>query len=347
MLLEAALPTIETLGTAPELIGLSEDWSALWEACPNPRIFQSFEWVANWWKHFGQSELATFVFRTEGRIIGVLPLFVYDSPQDSTRRCALVGSGISDYLTELVRPGFENVVQKAIPEALSHVRFSGCRFDLHDLPGDSVLLHCDWPKDFCARRTEWNITMRLPLGSSLEDTVPKAQLRKLFYYRRRLQKNFREARLEFATPENLVEMSSALVRLHSLRWHSAGQPGVLQKPGVRGFHMDLCRQLLSKDQLHLSAIRINGHYAAVFYGFADRDRTSFYLSGFDPEFAHYNLGTILIGDAIENAIAKGHTEFDFLRGAEDYKFSWGARPSPTFKLEFKSSHCLNKGVNNE
>jgi CelD/BcsL family acetyltransferase involved in cellulose biosynthesis len=336
MLPEISLPTtIETLRTAEEMRSISAEWAELWLACPNSRIFQSFEWAETWWKHFGQSELATIVFRAEGQLIGLLPLFIYRAPEETTFRTALVGSGISDYLNELVRPGYENLVQQQLPEAFSQVPFSNSRSDLHDLPGDSTLLHCDWPKYVRAKRTEWNITMRLPLGRSLEESVSKPQLKKLLYYRRRLHKTFGDAHLEFATTENLVEMYSALVRLHSLRWHSAGHPGMLQDPAIQDFHIDLARQLLSKNRLRLSALRLNDRFAAIFYGFADRDRTSFYLSGFDPEFAHYNPGTILIGNAIENAIIDGHREFDFLRGAESYKFSWGARPSPTFKLQLE------------
>lgn len=50
-----------------------------------------------------------------------------------------------------------------------------------------------------------------------------------------------------------------------------------------------------------------------------------YLTGFDPAFARRSPGAILYADAIERAHARGDRVFDFMRGAEAYKYRWGAR----------------------
>jgi hypothetical protein len=40
---------------------------------------------------------------------------------------------------------------------------------------------------------------------------------------------------------------------------------------------------------------------------------------------------VAVGTAIERAAAEGHCAFDFLRGAERYKYWWGARNAWTFQ----------------
>jgi CelD/BcsL family acetyltransferase involved in cellulose biosynthesis len=40
---------------------------------------------------------------------------------------------------------------------------------------------------------------------------------------------------------------------------------------------------------------------------------------------------LLIGHALEAAIAEGITAADFLRGREGYKYLWGAADSSTFR----------------
>jgi len=55
------------------------------------------------------------------------------------------------------------------------------------------------------------------------------------------------------------------------------------------------------------------------------------LSGFDPKFASISPGTLLIGHAIEQAMADGSQAFDFLRGVERYKYLWGAHDTATYR----------------
>jgi CelD/BcsL family acetyltransferase involved in cellulose biosynthesis len=57
----------------------------------------------------------------------------------------------------------------------------------------------------------------------------------------------------------------------------------------------------------------------------------FYLSGFDPQWAAFSPGVLLIAHAIEEAIREGQQEFDFLRGNEPYKYLWGAQDSSTWQ----------------
>jgi hypothetical protein len=50
-----------------------------------------------------------------------------------------------------------------------------------------------------------------------------------------------------------------------------------------------------------------------------------YIGGFEPDLAVFSPGTLLLAHAIDAAIAAGRLEVDFLRGAEPYKYRFGAR----------------------
>jgi CelD/BcsL family acetyltransferase involved in cellulose biosynthesis len=75
----------------------------------------------------------------------------------------------------------------------------------------------------------------------------------------------------------------------------------------------------------MHAMRSNDRIVAVFYGFAHHDTVSYYLSGYDPELDKHSPGTLIVAHAIEKAVRDGAKTFDFLRGAEDYKYAWGAK----------------------
>ena len=93
---------------------------------------------------------------------------------------------------------------------------------------------------------------------------------------------------------------------------------------VQRFHREAARGLLDAGALRMHAIRLGGRIVAVFYGFAHAGTVYYYLSGYDPELERLSIGTLIVAHAIEEAVREGATTFDFLRGAEEYKYAWGA-----------------------
>ena len=93
---------------------------------------------------------------------------------------------------------------------------------------------------------------------------------------------------------------------------------------VQRFHRDAARRMLAAGALRLYATRLAGRVVAVFYGFALGGTTYYYLSGYDPELEKLSIGTLIVAHAMEEAVREGAAVFDFLRGAEEYKFAWGA-----------------------
>jgi CelD/BcsL family acetyltransferase involved in cellulose biosynthesis len=57
-----------------------------------------------------------------------------------------------------------------------------------------------------------------------------------------------------------------------------------------------------------------------------------YLSGFNPDFSEYRLGSLRLMYLIKHCIMNGLTEYDFMRGDEPYKEQWAT--STRNNLEF-------------
>jgi CelD/BcsL family acetyltransferase involved in cellulose biosynthesis len=70
--------------------------------------------------------------------------------------------------------------------------------------------------------------------------------------------------------------------------------------------------------------RRGGSILGFLYGFWWRDTFAAYQSGWDRRYARHSLGNVLILHALEFAAAGGARSFDFLRGAEPYKYRFGA-----------------------
>jgi len=89
--------------------------------------------------------------------------------------------------------------------------------------------------------------------------------------------------------------------------------------------------------LRLNGMRLDGELIAVLYCLADppnrpEPRWYDYIGGFDPRHSALAPGTLLIAHAVECALAEGAVAFDFLRGAEPYKYRWGAVDQTMFIL---------------
>lgn len=152
-------------------------------------------------------------------------------------------------------------------------------------------------------------------------------------YCRRKARDFPNTQFEAVNAKNFSELFRGLIQLHRLRWNARGQAGTLD-PAWR-FHTEAAARLFARELLRLYAWRVNGRLIAVLYGFLCGRHFYFYASGFDPEFEHLSPGSVLIAHAMEEAIREGATEFDFLRGAEAYKYRWGAHDRPLFQCEWQ------------
>jgi CelD/BcsL family acetyltransferase involved in cellulose biosynthesis len=200
-------------------------------------------------------------------------------------------------------------------------------WDFQQLRPSSSMLRVAPPAGWSDSLADHDLCPALPIagaGAELENLISTHFRKKIRYYRRALAR-LGEVTTEAATEETLDELLDALFALHAARWQQRGLPGVLGDDVVQAFTRDAARRMLAAGALRLYAIRVAGRIAAVFYGFAFGDTVSYYLSGYDPSLEKLSIGTLLVAHAVEEAVRGGAATFDFLRGAEEYKYAWGAK----------------------
>jgi CelD/BcsL family acetyltransferase involved in cellulose biosynthesis len=303
-----------------DLDALAPEWHELWKRDPNATPFQSPAWLIPWAKHFTAGEFCCISVRAEGQLFAFIPTFAWHNPETFARELLLLGTGISDYCDALCAPGHEHAIEAAMERLRDCGGWDVLNFQ--ELRASSRLLN--------ERSESQSIAPVIELPSALDelgDVIPKAQLQNLNYYRRRAAK-LESCRWQIADRQSLDGMLNELFALHSARWC---ERGVFVHEKLRAFHREAARGLLSIGALRLYRLTIGSETAAVLYGFSSHGRTYYYLSGFDPKFASVSPGTLIIGHAIEQAVREGCTHFDFLRGAERYKYLWGAKDTQTFR----------------
>ncbi len=312
------------------LAALEAEWQALAAACPAATVFQTFEWNAAWWKHFGRVPgrvLRVVTFRdAAGILVGLAPLmtsFWYATP---LRRLSFLGTGTSDYLDILALPGREQDAARAVYEYLEasggwqiadfqQLR-EGSLFRQYAPPPGSTLTALDVPGEACpflALPGSWEMLIQ-GLGKKTRANIG--------YYDRGLQKVYRVEADPVRDPEALDDEMSRLFELHQRRWNQRWLPGVFGGKRVQAFHRDAARRLLQRGWLRLFSLKLDGVTQASLYCFAFGDRMCYYQGGFEPTLSRLSLGTVLTARAMQTAIGEGRAVFDFLRGDEPYKAKW-------------------------
>src|SRR5258708_10247954 len=230
----------------------------------------------------------------------------------------LLGTGISDYL-DILGDG---------SAAFDIMRTVNCQlWDLQQLRPSSTLLTAALPEGLSEIVEDQEPCPVLRIEGAvdgLETLLSTHARKKLRYYRRSLAR-LGEVRIEEATEDNLDALLDALYVLHAARWRRRNLPGVLRDPAIQPLHGEVARNFLRAGALRMYATRVDERIVAVFYGFAHGGTVYYYLSGYEPDLEKLSIGTLLVAHAPDRAIGDGATTFDFLRGAEEYKYAWGAR----------------------
>ena len=328
---------LEEVTTTAALEQLQPAWSALWACCPTATPFQSPEWLIPWWRHIGEGQLWALACRSEGRLVGLAPLYIYRKPGASLREVFLVGIATTDYLDALFAPGFASAGAAAV---FAHLATACQRWDVCDLqplrPTSPLLraaLPAGWQEDLTVQDACPVLTLPATLAD-LPGCLPPRLCKYLRYAWRRAEK-LGPVRVESANQDTVDELFAALLRLHSARWACRGEAGVLAPSVVRQAHRETIPALLARGLLRLYGLRLADRLVASFYGFthatAGKKRAYFYLGGFDPALAPLSPGLLVLDYAVRAAIREGAAEFDFLRGREAYKYRWGAQDHPVYR----------------
>ena len=314
-----AAADVRVLATTAELEALRGEWDALWRADPRATAFQSPHWLLPWWKHIGEGTLCTVAVRDDdGVLVGLAPLYVYRDG-GGVRHLFPIGIATTDYLEPLARAGWEQEVATAVL-----ARIEDMEWDVLEWP--QLRRDCALLAQRDGHPGEPNPVLALPAT-----TIPKSTLANLRTCRNRAAR-VGALSYELATAREIPEYLEALARLHAQRWSKRGLPGVLSDGAVRSAHAEAAPLLQAAGVLRLHGLRLDGELIAVLYALVHRRRCCYYIAGFDPRHAFFSPGSLLLAHAIEAASAEGATVFDFLRGAEAYKYRWGAVDQAMFTL---------------
>jgi CelD/BcsL family acetyltransferase involved in cellulose biosynthesis len=311
---------LDAAALAPEC-GLREEWNRLAAECDGTSYFQTADWIWSWWE--------TVARRTPTRVAS------WRAADGTLDAVAAVSHGRA-------------MLHRRLGVSLPALLLAGSG------PGDGD--HCgavarperradvaNWLRDTAGRRTLVAIGLEsrdgiAPAGARLVErtSCPRLALHEI---------NGRVGRSpNFRT--QLGRFSRRIARAGvEFEWRPAGTVGPAVVEDLLELHWQLRRsrrQTTTLDARHRDLLlrcteraapargpaaviaRADDAVVGVLLGFWWQGCFSAYQSGWDPEYAKFSIGSLMVSEAIARAADDGADTFDFLRGTEAYKYRFGA-----------------------
>jgi len=342
------------------LLNLRAEWNPLLQRSESNVLFLTWEWQRAWWQAFGRGkDLRVLSIRDERENLqAIVPLFVQEThfdprialPDINTEHPFDVASGtrqriiqlvggtkVSDYLDIIAPTELTRQVCAVFLDILADME-DWHILDLRPLPARSPTVSAvaelsrthGW--DVHQTREEVCPVLALPdtWEKYLSQTLNKKQRHEL---RRKIRRAEKRTRVEWHWIDDLDALSEGLEIF--FRLHKASDPGkdAFMDERMQGFFREVAQVALEKGWLRLSMLRFDGHPVASYLCFDYPNNRLVYNSGFDPSASRdLSPGIVLLGYLIKDAIQSGCRSFDFLRGGERYKYSFGAKDTEVLRL---------------
>lgn len=317
------------ISNANEFYDMRENWNATLRESPENTVFSTWEWLSTWWKHFPRGKLKVLILENEKEIVGIAPLMCIEHRflGVSWKKIHFIGSGLSDYCNFIIKSEPRASLEALMGYLNSHSR-TWDFLDLSEIPEKSSFLYSLRELSSVFSFKVSSVCPYLNITSSLElflKTLSRRMRKELGRTQRRLREKH-NVRFKVISRVDLVKEAMAdFFNLHSRRWESKRvkeRESFIPKPLYRSFLNDVAQCFAQKGWLNLSFILVDESPASSFFCFEYDRKLHAYLSGFDPEYSQYGLGHLHIKFLLEYCVSKRLFEFDFLRGAEEYKNRW-------------------------
>jgi len=331
---------------------LGVEWTALLSASKQKSIFLTWEWLYSWWEQFLQNKtLYILLGYKNDELVAICPFCIVPSRTAwGSEILNLVFLGTekvsSEYLDIICRPeNMPEIIENLIRYLKEHKKEWDI-FCFSDVLSDcsSLALIKQSAKAFGLKCTEnfSNVCPFIPLPKT-SDEMMQSLSKNMRYHVRRRSKALEKLDANYVSMNKFDEIHSGLDRLfdlHTQNWNTRNQTGNFADTRVRKFHKAFSKRVANKGWIRLTFIQISNEFVASLYGYEYGNIFWYYQAGMSPDYYQYSPGVVLFWKNIQESIRKDFTEFDCLRGTEDYKRRWTTSFKTTSTLKL-----YNNGLN--
>lgn len=319
---------VEVLTALDAVRGVADDWSDLLDRALDSEPFLGPEWLVPWWEAFDPGPMAFVAARSDGRLIGVAPLYVANEQFLWAQRRVLRLWG-NAYCP---RPNVLLDAERA-PEAASALvrgmlslepRWRVARLGPMAVAHETTRVlgealsrsHLRWG----IREAHASPFLRLP--DSWEGVLPalSGSFRETVRRKGRKAERRGDVSVEFAGGRGADANAAFAISEHT--WQHAEGTGIGSTGELEQFFRGMAEGAARRGWLDMAYLLVGGEPAAFEFNLRHRGKIYNLKLGYRQEVSELSPGIVLKQHVLRRAIADGVVEYDFLGAAEPYKLHW-------------------------
>jgi len=294
-------------------------------------MFVSPGWLQVWWQVFGSgAELFLRAVRQGERIIGIAPFLVKE------KTASIVGGAdVSDYLDFIVTPEMEGDFFSVL---LNYLREKGINhLDLRPVRPDSTvltqLITIARNRGYEVLCTLEDISLELDLPSTWDEYPAILTAKQRHEVRRKLRRLSETGKVDYYFVKDSATVHDAMDTFLEMFSKSRQDKATFLTDRMKSFFRLLADTMAETGLLRLGILELDTLPVAMIMCFDYNDCVYLYNSGYDPEYNSLSVGLISKILCIKDGIQRGRKRFDFLKGAEPYKYHLGGREVPLYRCQ--------------
>lgn len=292
-------------------------------------VFVLPPWLKVWWQEFRpETELSLSVVRRDKKVVGIAPLQLRDG------KASFVGNAdVCDYLDFIIAPGEETDFFNTLLDDLQQRGINN--LDLGHLRPDSAaatsLVAIAQSRKYEILLQAEEVTLELALPSTWEGYLAVLTKKQRHEVRRKLRRLYEAGNVTYlyiqAGQEEASGLTDTFLKLFSL---SYGEKANFMTPRMESFFRSLAEAMAGVGLLRFGILELDKLPVAMVMGFDYNDTMYLYNSAYDPRYDYLSAGLLSKILYIEGSIKLGRGKFDFLKGAEEYKYRLGGKEIPLY-----------------
>ncbi len=317
---------------------LSAEWNSLLGSSLTNTPFQRAEFQSAWWRHFGHGALCVLAVRDDnGQLAAIASLFVDPAEGGVVRWVG--GEEIADYLDLLAPPKQMESAARAVWDWLNSAAAPPWqRIILSNTPHWTPTFHHlhAYATDAGMRAAiaQLDVCPVIQLPNTFDAYLRQIESKQRHEINRKLRRaQGSEDAITWYIVDGRRNITAETEAFMALMETASPQKAAFLTSQMRAAFRDIFAVTYRAGLLQLAFLEVNGVKAAAYAQFDYANRIWVYNSGLNPAVGGaLSPGWVLLARLIEDAINNGRREYDFMQGSEEYKYRFGGKDTPVFRL---------------